>query len=350
MEAYVALYIAIVLCIIYQEEGIKENLIGGKINVLAIYVFVVMVMFYGLRDGVGYDYDMYVGLIKNELWELYGAGKMEWLSSFFLYIATVFENEHIFFFLTALIGFGLYIYSLEEYSPFPESLSWGLLFFLILPIGFIQTLSIQRQFVAMMVLLFSMKYVIRRRFIKFLVCVCLASLFHSGSIIYLIVFFITSKRFKYRFFLASFFLCFAMSYGMASLMDEIGLYEQYINDEGSTGLTQFALYISIGVLLALVRNKMKKNEVFDIYLKTYLCGCSCMLLMTKFSFITGARLAGAMLLVSTYIVPGVFYVFREKDRAFVKLIFILVCGVIYLYSLSVTETGYYIPYKTFLEG
>lgn len=130
--------------------------------------------------------------------------------------------------------------------------------------------SMMRQFLAMTILLYSIKYIVRKKFFKFFIIILIAFCFHRTSLIFLPIYFLCLKNYKLKswtwiglaiciFFLFMTFALRYMEYLLAiSLMVDDDKYSRYlIGEEGSYSFT----IIFDVVWMALLMYKCSDNRL-----------------------------------------------------------------------------------------
>ena len=354
MECYIGLLVFVLIIIIIQSYlgNVNVKIRNTNVSIIAVILLIVFVGFYGLRDNIGYDYSMYAATVYGGYADEVYASKGEILSATLLNIAGYFYNEHIFFFLVAIIALSLIIYSTIKYTNISDSVGWSMLCFLAIPIGFINSLSIQRQFLAIAILLFAIRYLLQRNFIKYFICVVIACLFHISSIIYILLYYITSNKFKYKYFVLLFILGYIFIISIMNfIIDVFPFYESYIasfNSFNNGGLTQIILYILFAIIFIYLKKYLKRYYEYDIFLKIYIGGLVLTLWLILFDANVAFRLGGVALLSIILLFPYIFYAFKNSGRLLIKIVTFILLSVIYIYALSITDGTFYLPYKTFL--
>lgn len=354
MEAYIILLSIVWGVIIFESSLRKMQIKLGKykIPIINIFLLIIFLGFYGFRDNIGYDYLMYVNTIYGGYANEVYASKGEILSATLLNLAGILDNHYIFFFLVALISLFLIFYSIESYVDFKNKIGWGILTFMFIPIGFVNSLSIERQFMAISILLFATRYLLKRSFIKYFICLLIASLFHITSIFNIILYFATSEKFKYKYFYFIFIIGEILTLGMKNIILSIfPFYEVYISSLNSFetgGKGQAILYIIIAIWFLYVRTYLKYNKKYNIFLKSYICGAILMLFLLPFDANVAFRLGSLGLMNSIFLMPYTFYVFSNNSKLFIKIFMVIICSIIYIYGLLITSGTAYIPYKTFV--
>lgn len=355
MLPYCVLFMIVLATILIQENDIKysrNHFCGRSISKIPVFIIVAFVLFYGLRDHIGYDYKMYETLVKMGAGNAYIDGHGEWLSAAFLNLASYYGDPHLFFFLIALISFLLLVYSIINYVDVPCSLGWGMLTFLAIPLGLVYTLSIQRQFVAMIIILFSMKYVFQRKFYKFLFSIILAAGFHFSSIVFLSLYLVCSKKFRYEYFgvilAAGYIILLLFMNVVQTLFPAYAFYLRLLEGFDIGGELQTLLYLFSGIGFIFLRRYLRQYANYDVFLKAYLLGCVYMLFLSPISALLAFRVGGAGLMNIIFLVPYVFYAFKKEQRFYVKGIVVLAGAFLMWYGLYTTTGETYVPYKTFL--
>lgn len=353
MDVYIILLICVLVSILFQKYTNKFNTrIKKSINIIiSLFLLLVLVGVYSLRDNIGYDYAMYIRTIEEGYANDIYASKGEIFSAALLNFAGFLGEPHIYFFLVALISFILIIYSLNKYIEVSNGLGWGILCFLAIPIGFIVTLDVQRQFVAMAILVFATRYLILRSFIKYFFCIVLACFFHISSIFYICIYFITSSKFKYKYFIILLLFGYIISYiGVNLLVNIFPFYEEYLTTFSSEGgFLQITVYVVWGIIFLGIKKYMKNYYNYNIFLKTYLWGLIMIVsLMPLFNSVqVVVRLGGVALMNLIFLIPYLFYAFKNY-KWMVEILTILILSFMYIYALLVTVPGFFIPYKTFM--
>lgn len=220
------------------------------------------------------------------------------------------------------------------------------------PYRIINSLSIQRQFVAISILLFATKYLIKRSFWKYSICVGIASLFHITSIISILLYVVTAKNFKYKYFLLFVIVGLIVIYGMVniilSLFPFYDIYLLSLNSFEMGGKAQLILYIFLGLCYICIQHYFRFNESFAIFFKSYIFGLVLVICILPFDAGVAYRLGSIGLLNSLFLMPYFFNAFSSYNRIIIKLIMLIILSMLYIYSLNVTDGTAYVPYKAFI--
>lgn len=162
---------------------VKNKWIRGFCLLLTLFI---PSFFAGVRYGIGTDYFAYERIFNNlkcgyEVRTEFGYNLINYL------IAKLGGNiQHVFFVVSLLTILFMYL-SLYEYK---DKISVGLGIFVFMLLYYQSSYNGVRQFLAVSLCLFSLKYIFRRKILKFLIMIILAASFHLPSIILLPMYFL----------------------------------------------------------------------------------------------------------------------------------------------------------------
>ena len=354
MEPYVGLLLIVILIICYQENCIdyKISVLGHKISLSNIVLYVSFVIFYSVRYRIGHDFAQYERVILTDIAiPTYGEQRGEWISAYLMSLATMFDEPAIYFSMIAIISFFFIIYVFNGSSDYKGSAAWGILAFLSVPIGFIESLSVQRQFLSITILLFGMQYIIQRRFVMYFFVVLLSSLCHMSSAIFICLYWVHNRFIKtYHIILVGAILFLSIRLAVEWLINTFPVYAIYFESsflEEDGGFKQLAYYFFLMVTVFFCRRFIDSVHLtrYDFYAKNFLIGV--VLAVELFSFWPHAAIRlGAVCLYSYFILlPYILNSFKQK--VIVKFIAVLILSIFYALSIYLnSETGHYLPYQT----
>lgn len=264
------------ICVQQTNQSFLVNHASQWHKLAAIVLCMCLLALYGFRDHIGFDYGMYVNFVETNTGHFYGDAHGEYFSAWLLDLASELGDYHWFFFFVAIISLPLYVYSMYRYPEVPGSVLWGLLAFLAIPLGFVDTLSIQRQFGAMGILLFGTRYLMKRSFFKYLLCIVAAFMFHVSSLMYLVLYPLTSRRVSLRMvILGGTVFAVLVNIGVKVLADAFPIYAHYLlssTTEKSSGFTQLFMFLGFAGMFLFFRHWLHRFSFYDVFLKTYLVG------------------------------------------------------------------------------
>lgn len=177
---------------------LTELSIKTKVQIVRVISFLIIItlpsFFYAIRYGIGTDYYSYIFIFeeaKNKFdsrieWGYYGINYL---------VGGLGSNVEVAFFIVSVIMFTFIFLSLKESKQF---ISPGIGMFVFMLFYYQMSFNISRQVIAMSILLFSLKYVESRKFIKFIFFIILASSFHISSLVFFPIYFLYSIIIEYN--------------------------------------------------------------------------------------------------------------------------------------------------------
>lgn len=240
---------------VLQPYRITRQQVCNGVCITAI--FVILFALSALRQNVGNDYIRYVEFMHLAYCDAYVPTEAGFnLLSKYVYIMSGFENYllvfAIFSFFTVLI-FMLAIY--EQSDDFPMT------FFLFMTLGYyFQTFNTVRYYLALAAALYSMKFVIRKQWIRFILLALLGSLFHKSILVVLPLFFLASLAWKkWQLALAGLFCTTFLFFQDFYLKVVLFLYPTYEETEYLEGGTSYINILRCAAVLVLSLFYYKKS-------------------------------------------------------------------------------------------
>lgn len=195
------IYICCFLFLVYylnsnagKSVALNANAKGSNVVLFLFFVFFVFIL--SFQYDVGTDYFSYVSLFKGNYIDLYKR-KQEYL--FYHLCKFLSENNihpQVGFLLCSIIQF-VCICSFLKFLKLKSNLIFFFLFFTVSTFFFNQSNGI-RQYTAATILLLSIKNLYEKKYIRMLLSVLIATLFHSSAVLFLSVLFVI-KFFLHRF-------------------------------------------------------------------------------------------------------------------------------------------------------
>ena len=249
-----------------QPYRITRQQMCNRICLLAI--FLILFALSACRLNVGNDYAKYVEFMHLVNCDSYVPTEIGFnLLVKLIYGLSGYENYLLVFaayaFVTVLV-FLLAIY--EQSDEFPLS------FFLFMALGYyFQTFSTVRYYLALAIALYSMKFVLRKQWGRFLALVLLGSTFHKSLLVVIPLYFLASRRWKkWQLGLAALFCTTFLFLQDFYLKIVVFLYPTYEDTEYLEGGTSYinilrcaAVLIFAGVVLWMQRRQSEINVVED---------------------------------------------------------------------------------------
>lgn len=238
-------------------------------------------------------------------------------------------NEYSLLIATSLIMVGAVCYSAYKYSPYV----WFTIF-LWLCTYFNQSLFVLRQHTAMAICLFSIPFIIRREFIKFIIVIAIAYSIHRTSLIFLPIYFLYGMRISWSFLakmcVVTIICSYASQYAFGWLFENTW-YGSYA-DLGEANYTVFLMGLSSLLLFLLSKNWRLDNltsveKVFFIILCMYVS-----LALVGIHFVLTNRLGKYFGLAILFIHPLSISNFRSPIVKFIATVCVMICYILLFIS------------------
>ncbi len=192
---YLALLIILILLASIQlKEPNNEFSIDiiEKLKIQHLLSILIIALFIGFRYKVGVDWEGY----RNDFFALKKNVNPSFFSQSYelgyyiisLVIAKIGLSYQWLFFLVALISW-IFIY-----KSIPTFLLPLLIFFIFVDEFFFWSMNGMRQYAAMSIWLFSIRYLSNKQFIKYIICILFASLFHTSALLFIPLYFIPYQK------------------------------------------------------------------------------------------------------------------------------------------------------------
>ena len=193
MELYLALFLITTILVIFKEEPLR--ILGGFAATLLI------IMVVGLRGKqVGVDTHCYYEIFWNSSPLTYNAQGHYWAN----HLEPLFKllNQCVFWggggpealiFISALITVGFIAYTIYRYSP---SILLSLVLFYSVFGPFMAMHNIMRQWIAGAIVFYSIKFIIQKKLVLFLITIAVAAGFHFSALVFWPIYFLSKINYK----------------------------------------------------------------------------------------------------------------------------------------------------------
>lgn len=249
-----------------QPYRITRQQMCNRICLLAI--FLILFALSACRLNVGNDYAKYVEFMHLVNCDSYVPTEIGFnLLVKLIYGLSGYENYLLVFAVYAFVTVLVFLLAIYEQSDeFPFS------FFLFMALGYyFQTFSTVRYYLALAIALYSMKFVLRKQWGRFLALVLLGSAFHKSLFVVIPLYFLASRRWKkWQLGLAALFCTTFLFLQDFYLKIVVFLYPTYEDTEYLEGGTSYinilrcaAVLIFAGVVLWMQRRQSEINVVED---------------------------------------------------------------------------------------
>lgn len=168
--------------------NISGKLDKQKVQKLLLFASIWMIVHDGLRWGIGTDWRPYLFFFNNCLWT--DEENFDWGYKIFNLLVRSFTDKYtVFLVLHAVFVYAVFYKFIKRYSPYP------LLSFLVLYYSMLSYLGMNRQYIAIVLCLLSVPFILKKEYFKGGSIVVIASLFHMSALMFFVVFFL-NREFK----------------------------------------------------------------------------------------------------------------------------------------------------------
>nr|WP_238340005.1 EpsG family protein [Citrobacter sp. NCU1] len=326
--------------------------------------WVTIICFSGFRYGIGTDYYSYESIFYSIE---RGGAYNESLELGFKLLGALFPNSQdgffCFLFVLSLITNIVFLIALyRENKKLSENIKLlGLLLFFLSSTYFWPFNGV-RQGIACAFVAYSLKYIYARSFIKFAICILIASLFHKSALLVVVIYFLYPIRIPHLFYLFAVLTSIIIhQVGVVSFIGEILLpylgdkYARYIYnplDFGGSGLGVY-VYVLIFLVLWSARGILSKNlhkhydilRRIDFYLLLYTIGI--ILRIFALDNLIFVRFAYYFTIFDMFFIPYLISQFkRPSNRIVLSIFFLFVYFILFLNSIM--NSNDLLPYESIL--
>lgn len=321
----------------------KKNNIASKI--LNLIMFISICTISGLRYNVGTDYQAYVDIFSNINSYDFSNSQYE-VGYVILNKLTRFitNNDQMIFIVTSFIILFFISRTVCKYSSRPEMS----MFLFITLYFYYSSFNIVRQYIAIAIMFYGVRYILNRNFKRYIGCIIIALLFHTTAIYALPIYFLPNKRLNNKVLIKSIII----SIGVLILINPIfkiitvvfPRYEYY----GGGVLFNRGTYRSIIIIGSIffisyiyryrIINIDKKN---NLYINAMFIAFIISIVGIK--SVLFIRIVSYFSLYSILLIPNFIDIFEQKSKPIVYLLIISI-SYIYCYILLSINDGGVLPY------
>ncbi len=285
MASYVFYFAMFFSSLVWVNQYEKLSIINviDKIKYWMLITFPIVFM-QGFRYDVGTDYMSYVRLVRgfandNSLF-------ISWYSNepLFMLIAKLsywlLEQEFMFFLIEAILMNLVFFVVADKYREEVSMVRLYIVYYLICVPYF---LNAERQGLAVVIVWLSTKYAKEKKFLKFLMCIVMATLIHNTAIVGIAIYLLNILRGDNKKFLRYFCVVFSLGVPMilgrafpvlASKIGVLGKYAKFINEENVEQVPNVNFIFWLVIVVILICFLYKSN--IDVLLRTTIIILSCL--------------------------------------------------------------------------
>lgn len=341
----------VLIVMVYMYSRIKKSIIGNEDTKIGdLLVFLSLWLISGVRSFVGTDFTAY----KNyfDILNYYSLSYHEYEIGYYLlnYLVRLFTNDAQYLFLiTSFIVIFLTTRTLKEYS-----VSYMLSIFLFITLYFYyNSFNILRQYIAVSIVFYSVRYILRDNSKKYILTILIASLFHNTSLIMIPFYWLLKMKISNIRYFVLFLLSIVLSFitpNLISLISKIipGL-SSYVNYYSEGASANSVIIITLSILIFSLVNK-KNILAFDENSKIYI---NCIFFTLFFAVLSNNnimffRVASYFYIFVIILIPICIKVINKRLRPIISLLLILMMTIYHYYLLS-SNTGGVLPYYVNLD-
>ncbi len=266
MLIYYLLIVAIIFFGIFLEKKHKKT--------YAIIVFIMLTLIAGLRKyTIGNDTGNYVSFFNKVI--LYGSNifktsRFEVAYVLFNFIISkISSNYTVLLFFAASITNACICQFVYKYS---KNMTFSFLLFIVCRF-FFSEMNIIREFLAIAIVLYSIKYIENRKIVKYILMIIIASMFHVSALVAVVLYFLygldLSKKNRFYLILATG-LCYVFLYDILTYVtSSLGTYtlyvQEYYNSNELANILLFLISVLVFVFVSFIKNKKEvetdKNDI-----------------------------------------------------------------------------------------
>lgn len=250
-------------------------------HVCAIILMSILTFFLVFRYEVGMDYGEYRNLFLGKA-IIYDKGIEPGFVAVCDLVKFIGGKHQLMFLIMGLITSVLIYKSYRKYSP---DILFSLFIFLCMGQMYLNTYNAMRQCVAIAFFLYSIRYIISRDTIKYLICIFFASCFHTTAILLTPLYWILPLRIK-KLTYAFIFVGITLSSNIIIAVIQNSMYSMYLNFDMYSKEASFSNYIYLivsSLIFIFSQNLLKNDKNRNIWLNINFCALSLFSLYFVFS-------------------------------------------------------------------
>lgn len=246
--------------------------------IYTIIAFLPFIIVASVRYDVGTDYmfrnvpDYQNMVLGNDV------PNLEPLFKIIIRFCILFSKDYVILFVvTSIIMYTLFAITVGKYS---KNIILSIIVF-VFGTYYFKSLNLVRQFLGMSVMFFAYRYILDKKYIKWFICLVIATLLHTSCLLYIITLFFDKKVFKLRYLIILIVLILTIGYpalvGFLSILGKFGnaninKYYNYVvyGDRGmnySEFIPEVLIFIYFYYIYCKKKDKMEKEGIFFINLQ-----------------------------------------------------------------------------------
>lgn len=348
MEIYViGTFISIVIaCLIEVVVGFKtKKTIKMFISILPL------TLISAFRYDVGWDY---IKIYTNGFFYV-GKYNTNWFSEYpfnllvrILY--NVFHDPLSLFIVMSLLTAFMFSKCFSVYGKDNHCFVYVILY--VISRYYLASLNIMRQALSMMIVLYALQYLYKKKLNKYVFLIILASCFHMISIIYLPMYFILSRNARKTKNILLFILCVPIllvfiKYGMN--LSKYAVYSNsMIGNDGSILYSELLLSLLIMLISAFMYKKIENDDMMIVFFNMEFI--SCIIAIFSFALPIADRIIWYFTMMNIFYIPLLLDNFKIKNNKLLFSIVIYGCFIlVFVMQTYMVDSYSILPYKNIIE-
>lgn len=261
------------------------------------------------------------------------------------------SNAQVLLIVTSIIIIFSFSYFIKKYSKIP----W-LSFYLFITLGFFGgSFNILRQYLAMSILLYSIKYIKERNLFKFLLCLVLATSIHTTAAAFVILYPLYNIKVNNEY--ITVLTCVLIILGLTSefiikLVLDGTQYSKYLYEIGNglgngSGGGMLMILITVFICMQLFKDSLKRVDAKYVNLWLHMIIIAIIFNILALQLGIFERVMRYFIISMIIIIPNTIYSLKQKWLKSIGVIFVLLLTTFYYFKiimLSYSSSGGIIPY------
>lgn len=312
------------------------------------FIFYPLILFYGLRDHVGTDYQSYLTYYKYLRGNMTFANIMHtYMEPGYVFINVIadkiFEDNFGVFMVSGIVMFGFLYMILSKYK---KEINIPIAIFIYCTVCYSFACNGVRQSLAAVLVLYAYTYMVDRKFWRFLLCLIAASLFHTSAILcvvfYMLVFIKPYAQKLVKIMLVGgglFVLVFQNQ--IVSILGRLSLYSVYSTWTGSGFVSGISFMLYVVPTIALVElykgELIKKNPRYETFI-TFLYVQIPFQCLGVFNAVM-ERMAVYCSIVEVFLIPLIYKSITNRKNKFSAMLVIVTWFTVYFVIMNIVLRG-----------
>lgn len=316
MEAYFILISIVLLIYLIPSKRVT------KLYLIAI----ILILFSGLRENVGTDFKMYKNLFYNlnnlNNVESYYFGDIEKGYILFNKILYSINSHHrILFIGTSVVIIGLIFNCIYKYNK-----NYLLSILLFIGMGYYHSsFNGIRQYMALVIFVYSIRFIINKNIKKYIICIFIACLFHKTVVMMLPIYFINKIRFNKKRFLLTIIPILLIGFSYEFIVNNLSIisnyyFQKYLNSEylysGIGGISNYIYIMSFIVIyiVSILRYSSIVVKYENVKIFIILCGISIVFMLLGLKSLLFFRVSLYFSIFYIFLIPMILDTLNIKLR------------------------------------